>query len=120
MRNTYLQFVQLVSGVLIAVLLGIHIVLMHLDKILGFFGIGVADVTAWESMIARSRQGLWVGIYVALLIFGLYHALNGLRNVILESTSSAKIERIVTRVIIAFGIIAFAWGAYVPVALWTS
>ena len=37
MRNTYLQFAQLISGVFIAILLGIHMVIMHLDKILNFF-----------------------------------------------------------------------------------
>jgi succinate dehydrogenase / fumarate reductase membrane anchor subunit len=117
MRNTYLQFVQLVSGALIAVLLGIHVVFMHLDKILGFFGIGVADVTAWESMIERSRQGLWAGIYIALLIFGLYHALNGLRGIILEMTPSARISRVVTWIIVIVGVVAFVLGTYVPVIL---
>ena len=117
MRNTYLQIVQLASGVLIAILLGIHVVLMHLDKILSFFGSNVADVTGWESMIERSRQGLWVGIYIALLIFGLYHALNGLRTIILEMTPSARISRAVTWVIIIIGIAAFVMGTYVPVSL---
>ena len=120
MRNTYLWFLQLVTGVLIAVLLGIHIVIMHFDAILGFFGAGVTESTSWESMIGRSGQGIWVGLYIALLAFVLYHALNGLRVIILELAPSARTERIVTRVIIAFGIIVFAGGAYVPVALLTS
>jgi len=51
MRNTYVWFLQLVTGVLIAVLLGIHVVIMHLDAILGFFGVDMAEVTSWESMI---------------------------------------------------------------------
>ena len=41
MRNTYLQILQLITGVCIAVLLGIHMVITHLDAILGFFGIMV-------------------------------------------------------------------------------
>ena len=120
MRNTYLRFLQLFTGVLIAVLLGIHIVIMHFDAIRGFFGAGVTESTSWESMIGRSGQGIWVGLYIALLAFVLYHALNGLRVIILELVPSARTERIVTWVIIAFGIIVFAGGAYVPVALLTS
>ena len=120
MRHTRLWILHLVTGILIAAFLGIHMVLMHLDAILGFFGAATTEATSWSSMMDRSGQGIWVGLYIALLAVVLYHALNGLRNVILESTSSAKIERIVTRGIIAFGIIAFVWGAYVPVALWTS
>jgi len=120
MRNTYLWFLQLVTGVLIAVLLGIHLVIMHLDVILGFFGVDVAEVTSWESMIGRAIQGVWAGLYMALLAVVLYHALNGLRGIILESTPSATTERIVTWVIIAFGIIAFIGGTYVPLALLTG
>ena len=119
MRKTHLRLLHLVAGVGIAVLLGIHMVRMHLDAILGFFGVN-GEPTSWESMMSRAGQGIWVGLYIALLAFVLYHALNGLRGIILEVTPSAKIERIVTRVIIVFGIIAFVWGAYVPIALWTS
>ena len=117
MRNTYLWFIQLVTGALIAVLLGIHMVLMHLDAILGFFGVNVNDPTSWQSMIRRSSEFIWAGLYIALLAVVLYHALNGLRNVILELTPSIRTERIVTWAIIVFGIIVFIWGSYVPIAL---
>ena len=120
MRNTYLQLLQLITGVLIAVLLSIHMVIMHLDAILGFFGVDVGEITSWESMIDRSGQCLWAGIYIALLAVVLYHGLNGLRNIILELTLSTRIAHIVTGIIIGFGIIAFIGGTYVPVALLTS
>lgn len=117
MRNTYLQLLQLITGVLIAILLSIHMVIMHLDAILGFFGVDVGEVTSWESMIDRSGQCLWASIYIALLAVVLYHGLNGLRNVILELTPSTKTMRIVTVIIILFGIVAFIGGTYVPIAL---
>jgi succinate dehydrogenase hydrophobic anchor subunit len=117
MRNTYLWFLQLITGILIAVSLGIHMVIMHLDAILGFFGVDITEPTSWASMIERSRQTMWAVLYIALLAFVFYHALNGLRNIILELTPPARTERIVTRAIIAFGIIAFIWCAYVPIAL---
>ena len=120
MRNTYLRFLQLVTGVLIAVLLAIHILIMHLDAILDFFGVDTIEPTSWESMMGRAIQGIWVGLYIALLAVVLYHALIGLRNIILELAPSARTERIVTWVIIAFGIIAFIGGTYVPVALLAS
>ena len=120
MRRTYLWIIHLATGVLIAAFLGVHMVIMHLDAILGFFGVGATEPTSWEPMIERAGQGIWVGLYVALLAFVLYHGLNGLRNVILELTPSAKTERIVTRVIIALGIVFFIGGTYVPVSLLTS
>ena len=51
MGKTYSWLLQLISGVLIAVLLGIHMVLQHLDAILAFFGAEMVDTTAWAPMI---------------------------------------------------------------------
>jgi len=107
----------MLTGILIAVLLGIHMVIQHLDAVLRFFGATTTDPTSWGSMIARASQGIWAGLYIALLAFVLYHALYGLRGVILEVTTSVKLERIITWSFIIIGIIAFIWGAYVPVAL---
>lgn len=120
MRNTYLRFGQLVTSILVAVLLGIHMVVLHLDAILGFFGVDATEPTSWGAMIGRASQGIWAALYIALLAVVLYHALYGLWRIILEVTPSVKMERIVTWVIIIFGIIAFIWGTYVPVVLLSS
>ncbi len=120
MRKTYLWFAHLVTGVLIAVLLGIHMVMQHLDAILDFFGVDVTEATSYESMIDRASQGIWIGLYIALLAFGLYHGINGLRGIILETTSSAKTGRIVTWVLIVLGIIIFGWGTWVPFYLFAG
>ena len=120
MRTTRLHLLQMLAGIVIAVLLGIHMVILHLDAILGFFGFDATEPTSWQSMIGRASQGIWAGLYIALLAFVLYHALYGLRGIILELTPSVRTERIITRVFIIIGIIAFIWGAYVPVALLSS
>ena len=120
MRKTYLWLLQLATGVLIAVLLGIHMVLMHLDAVLAFFGLDATDPTAWGPMIERASQVIWAVLYIALLVVVLYHAFYGLRNIILEVTKSAKTTRIIDRVLVVCGIIIFAWSAYVPVALLSS
>jgi len=110
----------MLTGILIAVLLGIHMVIQHLDAVLRFFGATTTDPTSWGSMIARASQGIWVALYIALLAFLLYHALYGLRGIILEVTTSVKLERIITWSFIIIGIIVFIWGAYVPVVLLSS
>ena len=120
MRTTHFHLLHMLAGVLIAVLLGTHLVVLHLDAILGFFGARVIEPTAWQSMIDRASQGIWAGLYIALLAFVLYHALYGLRGIILEVTSSVRTERIVTWAFIIIGIITFIWGTYVPVALLSS
>ena len=117
MRTTYLRFLQLITGGLIFLFAGTHLVLMHLDDILGFFGVGIGQPTSWASMIERAGQGFWLAFYIIFLALILYHGLNGLRGVILEVTPRPKAERIVTGLIFAFGVIAFGLGIYVPVEL---
>ena len=120
MRTTRLNLLHMFTGVAIAALLGIHMVILHLDAVLGFFGVDATEPTSWESMIGRASQGIWAGLYIALLAFALYHALYGLRGIILETTPSVKTNRTITWVFIIVGIIVFIWGAYVPVALLSS
>ncbi|MFC2007376.1 hypothetical protein ACFLVB_02120 [Chloroflexota bacterium] len=117
MRNTYLWLLQLATGVLMAVILGIHMVTQHLDAVLGFFGVDFAEATAYAAMIDRASQGIWAVLYTALLAVGLYHGVNGLRGIILESIHSERTGRIVTRVLTVMGVIVFIWGAYVLIVL---
>lgn len=115
MKNTYLQFAQLITGAVVGILLTIHMAVMHLDAVFGFFGI--VNDTSWASMMERARDGVWAGIYICLLAFGLFHALNGLRNILLELNLSGSAERVITWIIIAGGIIFLALGTYVPLVL---
>jgi succinate dehydrogenase hydrophobic anchor subunit len=124
MRTTHLQFIQLITGILIAILLGIHMVNMHLDAILGFFGVqtlfGVdiaRDPTTFTLMTARAQKAVFAGIYIALLVFTLYHALYGVRNIIMELSPSPAVQRVVTGIIIIVGIIFLGLGVYAPIAL---
>ena len=120
MRSTRFHLLHMLTGVLIAVLLGIHMVIVHLDDILGFFGVNAAEPASWQAMIERSSQVVWAGIYIALLAFVLYHALYGLRGIMLEVMPSARAGRVITRVFIIAGIVIFIWGSYVPLALLSS
>ena len=120
MRNTYLWTLQLVTGALIFIFGGTHLALMHLDSILGFFGVHIGEPSSWSSMIGRAQVSLWLAFYIVFLIVVLYHGLNGLRGVILELTPSPKMERLVTGLIIFFGLIAFILGIYVPADLFIA
>ena len=117
MKNTYLQLAQMVSGALVAVLLALHLTVQKLDVILAFFGARITDPIAWSSVMERAHQGLWVGIYICLLALGLFHALNGLRNILLETNLAPSTMRVLTGLIIAFGIIFLALGTDTPIYL---
>ncbi|RLC94349.1 MAG: hypothetical protein DRI39_03135 [Chloroflexi bacterium] len=113
MRATRFHLLHIVTAVLIAVFLGIHMVRQHLDALL----YDSEDPSSWASMIDRAGSGLWAALYVALLAVALYHALYGLRGIILEVVPSPRANRIVTWSLIVVGLAAFGWGTYVPVHL---
>ncbi len=117
MRDTYLWLLQIVTGGLIVVFLGVHMVLMHLDNILGFFGVDIGQPSSWSSMIERAAKWWWLSFYIIFLALVLYHALYGLRRVILEITPSGRTERVVTGIVWALGIVAFGLGIYTPTEL---
>jgi succinate dehydrogenase hydrophobic anchor subunit len=62
-------------------------------------------------------MGVWAGLYIALLAFALYHALYGLRGIILEVTPSGRAEKWVNAGFVVVGIIIFGWGSYIPLKL---
>jgi succinate dehydrogenase hydrophobic anchor subunit len=109
--------VHMVSGVVIAVLLGIHMVVQHLDTISGFLGVKSIGPTSWPAVMSRSSSALWAGLYIVLLAFVLYHALYGLKGIILEVTTSAKAGRIINISFIIVGIAVFIWGSYIPLSM---
>ena len=121
MRNTRLWFLSIFAAGLMVILLGAHMVLLHLNDILTFLGANnLAEPTSWDSMIERARQGIWIFVYIALLVTTLYHALYGLRNIILEWTPSPATERVVTGIIIIVGLFFLVVGIYAPLALVSS
>jgi len=81
----------------------------HLNNIIG----GEADPTSYQNVIARSADGGWVVLYMILLAFGLYHALYGLRGIVLELTTSESAVRIINWTFVIGGILVFGWGTYV-------
>jgi succinate dehydrogenase hydrophobic anchor subunit len=114
MIRTRMHLLFLLAAIGTAVFLGIHMVVQHLNLVLAT---GDASPTSWQSMIGRAMSSGWVVIYILLLVFGLYHALYGLRGIIIEMTKTQKAVTVTNWIFIIGGILIFAWAAYVPIAL---
>ncbi len=114
MFRTRWHLLFLFSAIGTAIFLSIHMVVQHLNKVLAT---GDPDPTSWTSMIGRALQSGWVIIYILLLVFALYHALYGLRGIILETVTSNKTVRMINWAFIIGGIVIFAWASYVPISL---
>jgi succinate dehydrogenase hydrophobic anchor subunit len=114
MFRTRIHLLFLFSAIGTAIFLGIHMGVQHLNRVLAT---GDADPTSWISMIGRATQSGWVVIYILLLVFALFHALYGLRGIILETVTSSKAVRVINWVFILGGIAIFIWASYVPIFL---
>ncbi len=117
---TYLWLLQMVTGVLILVLLGIPLIITHLPVVLNFFGVDATELVPSGLAANRTNPGIWVSLSGFLAAIILYHALSGLRNTVLELVPSVKKASIITWVIIVSGIILLIGTIYVPVVLLSS
>lgn len=103
MRNTYLWLVQLITGAVILVLLGIHLTTQLPDGLVLMTQRFSATLSA---TLNGARQNIAAGVYITLLAVVLYHGFSGLRNIVLEM-SSARTARVTTYVIVTVGVILF-------------
>ncbi len=120
MRESKLWLLHLLAGAIIFLLLGLHMVIMHLDDLLRLFGTGYEDPIDASSVFARSRQLFFMVTYIILLGVALYHGLYGLKNIINELNLSCVVEKIVAGVLTLGGFLLFVYGAYAAIFIFVK
>ncbi|WP_338825790.1 hypothetical protein MTBGP_20650 [Moorella thermoacetica] len=116
MRESRMWLLFILSGVLLFFFLGLHLVYMHLDRIMAFLGISTGDVLAFSTVARRGASLNWLLFYLALLVLALYHGLYGLRSILLEISNR---EKIINTCLLVAGLLALAVGAYVLIKSYT-
>jgi succinate dehydrogenase hydrophobic anchor subunit len=108
---------HLIAGVLILVLLGLHMVTMHIGELTGLFVVNTAvEPTAPINSMARdSHIGFSIG-YILLLGVALYHGLYGLRNILFELTLPQGVEKVLTALLVVIGLGLFSLGTWAAIA----
>lgn len=101
MRTMYLWLLQLFTGILIFVLVGVQLISIHLRAIMRFFGVAAPESSP---VVNQADPGIWAGFLVFLAAIILFHALIGLRQTALELGISVEKARIITWAIIVGGI----------------
>lgn len=107
MKETKLKILQYITGIGLFFFVGAHIIVS---------AIGSGEPTSWESVSERAASSGWLTLYLLLLLFGIYHGLHGLRTVILELSLSNSAGKVLDRVLVAVGIVVFAYAAYIPIS----
>ena len=117
MRDQRLWTWHVLAGVVILVLLGLHMAVMHLDALLGWFNPDGMKPIAWESVLQRARMGFFTISYVVLLGAALFHGLYGLRNILFELGPGRGVKGLISVVLALGGAGLFVFGAW---AAWTA
>ena len=115
-RETKYWTWHIVAGVVILVFLALHMLIMHLDDILGVFNPAGGEAIAWENVLVRSRMLFFVVTYVILLGAALYHGLYGLRTILFELGLKPPMQKLVNAVFWLGGAGLFLLGTYAAIA----
>ena len=110
----------IVAAVVVFVFLGLHMMIVHLDALLG----GIASpaggsALAWENVIHRSQSSFFTVTYIILLAAALYHGFYGLRTIIFEFGARKEAEGAWTTLLWIVGIVLFIVGTVAAIAVRT-
>jgi succinate dehydrogenase/fumarate reductase cytochrome b subunit len=115
MKETKLWTWHLLTGAVILFLLGLHMLIMHMDLVIGLFNPAGGRAIEWENVIARSKQIFFVITYILLLGAALYHGLYGLRTILFELDLKRGMQKFVTVFFWIGGTGLFVTGTYAAI-----
>jgi succinate dehydrogenase / fumarate reductase membrane anchor subunit len=115
MRETKYWTWHMAAGVVIFLLLGLHMLIMHLDGITHLFAAHGGEAVSKENSLYRDGMLFFTVTYILLLGVALYHGLYGLRALLFELTLKPAVEKAVSLVLVLLGLALFGLGAWAAV-----
>lgn len=106
----------IISGIALFFLVGLHMVIMHLDGLLGLYNPAGPSSVAWENVRFRSTSLFFTVTYVIILGAALYHGFYGLRTIIFELGPKKSFQRPLAIFFWIIGICLFMFGSIAAVA----
>jgi succinate dehydrogenase hydrophobic anchor subunit len=116
-RNQRLWTWHVAAGLVILLLLGLHMIIMHLDALVGIFNPAGGHPIEWANVVARARSVFFMVTYVLLLGAALFHGLYGLRNLLFELNPGRSVKQVLGALLLVGGIALFGLGTW---AAWAS
>lgn len=115
MRETRYWTWHMAAGVVILVLLGLHMLIMHLGGLTGLFAPHAGGAVSRENSLYRDGIPFFTLTYILLLGVALFHGLYGLRTILFELTLKPAAEKWVTAALLVVGAGLFGLGAWAAV-----
>ena len=116
MRETAYWTWFIISGIVLICLLGLHMIIMHLDGLIGIFNPASATSVDWKNVIFRSKSTFFTITYIIMLGAALYHGFYGLRTILFELGFNKSIQRFINIFFWIVGISLFMLGSLATVA----
>lgn len=117
MKETKYWTWHMIAGVVILLLLGFHMVSMHMGGLTGLFVQDrTQDAVAESNSQARDANPLFMWIYIPLLGIALYHGLYGLRTILFELSLKPALEKAITALLLLVGLGLFGLGTWAAIA----
>ncbi len=117
MRETPYWTWHLIAGVVILVFLGLHLLITHLDNLVGFMNPFGGEAIDWENIVHRAQFGFFMVTYIVLLGAALYHGLYGTRILLLELGLGGGWRRLIAVCFWAIGLALFALGTVANIVI---
>ncbi len=108
---------HMAAGVVLLILLGLHMIIMHMGGTLHLFSPTGPDAVSIANSQWRDSKICFTITYILLLGVGLYHGLYGLRTILLELTLKPAVEKAVTLLLTLTGLALFVLGSW---AAWAA
>ncbi len=117
MRETKYWTWHMAAGVLIAFLLGQHMVIMHIGEITHLAAPVAGEAVSKANSLFRDGRLFFTVSYILLLGVALYHGLYGLRTIVFELTLKPAAEKAISAVLLVLGLGLFGLGTWAAITV---
>jgi succinate dehydrogenase / fumarate reductase membrane anchor subunit len=117
MHETKFWTWHMAAGAVIALLLGQHMIIMHIGGITHLFAPFGGEAVSKANSLFRDGRLFFTVSYILLLGVALYHGLYGLRTILFELTLSRVTEKVISAVLLVLGLGLFGLGTWAAITV---
>ena len=108
-ENTWLWLIKIITGPLLLILLGIHLVVNHF--------IGETGLLTYADVVAYYQNPIIPIMEICFLIAVVTHSLSGLRGIILDLKPSRNILKVIDVILVIFGVAVVIYGTWLALVI---
>ena len=116
MRDQKLWTWHVAAGILVVVLLGLHMVIMHMSRTVGIGNPAGGHPVDWGNVLARAKSVFFTITYILLLGAALFHGLYGFRNIVCEVGPPPGLKKTINALLLVGGLGLFGLGTWAAIA----